>query len=401
MFCPKCGKESDGKWCSNCGTQLEIEESFGLNPYEETQRLPRLGHTDGEQQASALQESRSVQSFYAPEEENHDLDDFDPYGDYEEDENAAHKKKIILVSACAAAALVFIIILALVFSGNKPSGGEKKIPSSSEDVRIEELITLGDKYMTVGNYKEAESVYKELMTISDDEDAEVIYKILYNYNLSVKELENSNFNSAQKYFDRIPDEYPSYSISDDIEALSDDIARYKLASDIFETVEELMTDGDYEEADSAIQSMDESLLSEENREKLEKFKETIEESRQKDEGADLAEVDAEILFKEYKAGYMQAVNSGNIDAANYILKGSELYNSTVKTIAEFSAKGMKITDEVTEFGWVHRIDGNSWHVKTIEIDTYTDAEGKKSEKTFSRMYLVEYIEGDYYFTDIH
>lgn len=403
MYCPKCDKESEGKWCPHCGAQLEIDENFGLNPYDQTQRLPRI-NIDGESKNDSPYGntgSYDRQSLYISESENHDLDNFDPYGDYNDDENTERKKKIIIASACAAAILIISIILAVVFA-DKPNGNkDAEIPSSSESADIEELIALGEKYMLVGNYKEAEAVYGELIGLTDDADAEMIYKILYNYNLAAKELEDGNFKEAQKYLDKIPSEYPSYSIADDIEALSDDIARYKLASDIFDTVCELMDNGDYEEAELVIATIDESLLGSENLDKLKKFKEIIEESKQREEEADLTEGDAEILLKEYKAGYEQAVNSGNIDAASYIQKGSALYSKVSKLIGEYSTKNIKISKSSAELGEVTRIDGTSWYVGANESETYTDSEGKETEESYSRRYVVKYIEGDYYFTDMN
>lgn len=402
MLCPRCGKESEGKWCPYCGAQLEIEENFGLNPYDQTQRLPRI-NSDGElKKESPYSDTGSYEreSLYMSESENRDLDNFDPYGDYKDDENDERKKKILIASVSAAAILILAIILAIVFAGKSNDRKDIAIPSSSESAEIEELVALGEKYMLVGNYKEAEAVYGELIGLTDDADAEMIYKILYNYNLAAKELEDGNFKGAQKYLDKIPSEYPSYSIADDIETLSDDIARYKLASDIFDTVCELMDDGDYEEAELVIATIDESLLGSENLDKLKKFKEIIEESKQREEEADLTEGDAEILLKEYKAGYEQAVNSGNIDMAGYIQKGSALYNKVSKLIGEYSAKNTKISKSTAELGEVTRIDGTSWYVGASEIETYTDAEGKESEESYRRRYVVKYIEGDYYFTDM-
>ncbi len=404
MLCPKCGKESEGKWCPHCGTQLEIEENFGLNPYDQTQRLPGVNSDDADNTPSeySYKENTQRNKYYDPEEDKQGLDSFDPYGDYSGDDDANRKKMIAVISVCAVAVLILVMIIVYAVT-DKPSykGRDIDIPSSSENNEIKELERLGEKYMNVGNYKEAEKIYEQLMDISNDDEAGVIYKILYNYNIAASKLEESDYKTAQKYLDKIPSKYPSYSIADDIEALSDDIARYKLAADIFETVEALMDDGDYDEADAAIQNIDETLLSKDNKAKLDKFKATIEESRQKEEEADLNDGDAIILLKEYKAGYVQAVNSGNIDAASYIYKSSPLYSKIGELVNDYSSKDIKISADSTELSELTRIDSISWYVKSAETETHTDSEGNESKESYSRRYIVKYIEGDYYFTDMN
>ena len=368
-YCPVCKRKAEGRVCSFCGAVLELEEHYSLNPYEKKEETARLPQNLAEQKASAQPKKKK---------------------------ETPNEKKPLIIALCVVLVIIAVLV-GVIISVSSDIREEKEIARTKGT--IEEMNSKGEKYMKSGNYEEAEEIYKELMETTDDDEAEIIYKILYNYNMAIRKLDDYNVESATRFFEKIPKEYEDYPIDDDVEYLSDEIARFQTAFEIFESIENFISDDNYSAAKEAIEILDEEALSKENKERLNEIKKEIE-KREKEEIV-LSEHDAEDLLRGYCDAMIKAINENNFDAvAPYIFKNTEMYAQQKSLVEKCNAEGIK--EKLSSFkleSLTKKLD-TVWEAKVKESEIITYANGESKEKSFSWTYTIEYIESEFYLTGI-
>ena len=213
-YCPVCKSKADGKVCSNCGALLELDENYQLNPYDK-QKTSRINI----EAVSATTKRKQ-------------------YSSKKSGGKASNKRQVPQKVLYAMLCLICVIIVGLIIAINNVSSDIKiKEEQDKKTASTQSLMLKGEKHLKSGNYEDAEKIYKELMETSENKEAQILYKILYNYNMALRKLDDYNFESASRFFDRIPKEYEKYSIADDVVYLSDEIARFESSYEIFESVE--------------------------------------------------------------------------------------------------------------------------------------------------------------------
>ncbi len=381
MYCPKCGNKAEGKQCTYCGAILEIDENFELNPYG----------TSGNNMEDTLS-NFSIPEDYYREEASEDAVSA-PKGVQKENNN---KKSLIILISVISVAIILAIALIVV----KTTGDEKEADSAAIEVSaVESLKEKGQKYMDTGDYESAEKIYKELMETDDDKEISTIYKILYNFNRAVLELDDYDYKSASKFFEKIPEEYTEYAIYDDVDMLGDEISRFQAAYEIFESIETFIAEGNYSAAREAIGILDEDALSKENKEALMAFEKEISENEKKE--VVLYEHDAEDLIMGYCDSFVKAVNQKDFDiVAPYIYENSPMYNEQ-KALAESYIKD-NILESFDSFKLVNltKSSDTSWQARVSENKTINYPDGEKTSKTYNRIYTIEYIDSSFYLTGV-
>ena len=373
MYCPVCKRKTEGKVCEFCGAVLELDENYMLNPYEKTTENPPENTTP-----SHYNTRNGIK--------------------ITDTKKKAPQKRKPLVFGLGLMLFVIIALVAAIIivsiSGNKADNEEAKKASTSEDLSLK-----GEKYMDIGDYEAAEEAYRELMEISYDEETILVYKILYNYNRAVQKLDEYDFHSASKFFEKIPLEYTEYAIYDDVETLSDEIARFQTAYEIFESIENFMANKNFAAAKETIGILDEDSLSKENKESLKEIKKEIAEHEKNE--IILSQHDAEDLLLGYCDSFVKAINQQNFDiVAPFIHKESEMFSKQKKLIESYIAN--KITQSFDSFKLVSltKSSETTWQARVSESETISYANGTSESKSFSWIYTIEYIDSSFYLTAI-
>ena len=379
MICPGCKKESNGeKWCKNCGLQLETEVAIDVG-------------------ASS---AKTTYDFGIVPEDNHST--------RSSDDGIHPGLKVAL------AVLIPIIVIAVVFSllyftgvikfgDSKPKKDEPSVVLENEDTA--KLLKTGMNHLEIGDYEEAETVFKVIME-SDPENEEtvILCRILHNYNRAVKRIENKDYEDARTYFEKIPLEYTDYAIADDVEGLDSEIKHFERTYEIFEKVRDLMSSGDFENAEKTIELIDKSCLKTADAELLERYCDEIDEFvREKEESEkeviSLGVTEAEEIIRRFCIKYVEAVNNGDFEHVSQYIKGN-LYNTQKNMVDSLYSQGITEDFDFLTVKSVQKIKDNMWKVKVSEGETIYYPDGEVSKKTYAWTYTVEFIEPNFYLTNI-
>lgn len=375
-YCPICKSKADGKVCSNCGAVLELDESYQLNPYDK-QKTSRINRDAVTPAPKREQSSHKKPAGKVPDKRN-------------------VPQKVIYAALC----VIFIIIVGLIIAINNVSSDiEKQKELDIKTAATESLMAKGEKHLKSGNYEDAEKTYKEIMETSDNKEAQTLYKILYNYNMALRKLDDYNFESAERFFEKIPKEYEDYEIADDVVYLSDEIARFRSAYEIFESVENFFNDDNISGAKAAIEILDEDALSKENKERLKEIKEKIE--KKEKTAITLSEHDAEDLLRLYCDAMVKAINENNFDlVVPYIYKDSKMYADQKKLVEKCVSQGIKEEFNSFELVSLTKSLDTVWQAEVKESETVISANGEREVKNFKWTYTIEYIDSEFYLTNI-
>ena len=375
-YCPVCKSKADGKVCSNCGAVLELDQTYQLNPYDK-QKTSRINRED-------IAEKPQKNYF-----------DFKKTGG-----KAPNKREVPQKALYILLCLIFVIIVGLIIAINNVSSDIKiKEEQNKKAASTQSLMLKGEKYLKSGNYEDAEKIYKELMETSDNKEAQTLYKILYNYNMALRKLDDYNFESASRFFDKIPKEYEDYAIAEDIQYLSDEIARFESNYEIFESVEKFFNEDNISGAKAAIEILDEDALSKESIERLKEIKEKIE--KKEKTTIVLSEHDAEDLLRLYCDAMVKAINENNFDLVlPYIYKDSKMYADQKSLVEKCVSQGIKEEFNSFELVSLNKTLDTVWQAEVKESETVISANGEREVKNFKWTYTIEYIDSEFYLTNI-
>lgn len=373
QYCPICKNKADGRVCSNCGAILELQEHYQLNPYdkkdesEKTVEFPDVYNTRKTQQ-TLPQRNKSDNS----------------------------GRKPLVIALCVVISLIIILVITIL---SVSSDIKEKNEIAKKEASVEEIRLKGEKYMKSGNYEDAEEIYKNLMDTSDDEEFAAIYKILYNYNMAIRKLDDYNVESATRFFNKIPREYENYSIADDVGYLSDEIARFQTALEIFESIESFISDDNFSAAKEALEILDEDALSKEHKERLKEIKEDI--AKNEKEEIVLSEHDAEDLLRLYCDAMIKAINENNFDIAKpYIFEGSKMYADQKSLVDKCANEGIKEKLNFFELVSLTKKLDTVWEAQVKQSETISYANGENEAKDYRWTYTIEYIDSSFYLTEI-
>ena len=375
-YCPVCKSKADGKVCSNCGALLELDENYQLNPYDK-QKTSRI----------------NIEAVSATTKRKH-------YASKESGGKAPNKRQVPQKVLYAMLCFIFVIIVGLIIAINNVSSDIKiKEEQDKKTASTQSLMLKGEKHLKSGNYEDAEKIYKELMETSENKEAQILYKILYNYNMALRKLDDYNFESASRFFDKIPKEYEKYSIADDVVYLSDEIARFESSYEIFESVENFFNQDNISGAKAAIEILDEDALSKETRERLKEIKEKIE--KKEKTTIVLSEHDAEDLLRLYCDAMVKAINENNFDlVVPYIYKDSKMYAQQKSLVEKCVSEGIKEEFNSFELLSLTKTLDTVWQAEVKESETVISANGEREVKNFKWTYTIEYIDSEFYLTNI-
>ena len=372
QYCPICKNKAEGRVCSNCGAILELEEHYQLNPYDKKDEAEKTGK---------IPDVYSTRSKVQPQSKK---------------KSNTGGRKPLIIALCAVIALIVILVITII---SVSSDIKEKNEIAKKEASVEEIRLKGEKYMNSGNYEDAEEIYKKLMDTSDDEEASTIYKILYNYNMAIRKLDDYNVESAARFFDKIPQEYEKYSIADDVGYLSDEISRFQTALEIFESIENFISDDNFSAAKEAIEILDEDALSKEHKERLKEIKEDI--AKKEKEEIVLSEHDAEDLLRLYCDAMIKAINENNFDIVKpYIFEGTKMYADQKSLVEKCAKEGIKEKLNSFELLSLTKKLDTVWEAKVAESETISYANGESITKDFKWTYTIEYIDSSFYLTDI-
>ncbi len=375
-YCPVCKSKADGKVCSNCGALLELEENYQLNPYDK-QKTSRI----------------NIEAISATTKRKQ-------YASKKSGGKAPNKREVPQKVLYALLCLICVIIVGLIIAINNVSSDIKtKEEQDKKTASTQSLMLKGEKHLKSGNYEDAEKIYKELMETSENKEAETLYKILYNYNMALRKLDDYNFESASRFFDKIPKEFEDYSIADDVVYLSDEIARFESSYEIFESVENFFNQDNISGAKAAMEILDEDALSKETRERLKEIKEKIE--KKEKTTIVLSEHDAEDLLRLYCDAMVKAINENNFDlVVPYIYKDSKMYAQQKSLVEKCVSEGIKEEFNSFELLSLTKTLDTVWQAEVKESETVISANGEREVKNFKWTYTIEYIDSEFYLTNI-
>ena len=387
MICPKCKKESNGtKWCPWCGIQLETDVMESVNS------IP------------------SRNDYKVSEYEEKPMHNYENTGNNHNNTKSGTMKsgtKIFLAILIPVIA-VAIIFAGLVFGGiidlkkAEETGSKDSIVLEDEDTK--KLLKTGMNHLKIGDYEEAETVFKVLMeTEPENEEYVIICQIIHNYNRSEKRIQSKDYEGARSYFEKIPLDYMDYDIKDDVDKLESEIKRFETAYEIFSKVKEYMSSSDYENAKKTMNLIDRSCMKPADLEILDDYEYEIEEFSG-DSSEDLSKYDLSLqkageIIRNYCLKYVEAVNSGDFSIVSSVLKGN-LYNTQRGMVSSLYSQGIKEQFDFLTVISVQKINDTKWNVKVSEGETVFYPDGEESSKTYSWVYTVEYADGAYYLTDI-
>lgn len=397
MLCPKCGKESDGRWCSFCGEQLEVTTNFEKSGKFDTARYSFIkeepienAYRDDVKDAGAM----SGSEYYTADK------DLNPYQYYEN----GKKNKAMVIGAVSAGIAVLLIIIFFIVKFVIPSDNDRKtedVQSSvqsnglSEDVKL--LYKNAEKYMTIGDYEAAEEVYLELTELTDDDEAMLVYNILYNYNRAYSKSEICDYEAAKKHFDKIPDEYVDYVICDDVDDLSDEIDAGSSAYQTFEEIKEYMADKDFEAASQAAELLEQKYLSKTDKKELDKILEEIDKAGEES----FSDHEAESFLMEYCDAMVEAINNMDFSIVSPYIDADSAFYETQRGLVDFCAsEGITQTFDSLRLKSLSKINSETWEAAVSETETITYDDGTEETKTYSWTYTIKYIDSDYYIAGI-
>ena len=394
MLCPKCGKQSDGKWCSNCGHHLEVTATFAKSGEFDTARYSPI---QSEPVENAYRDDTGVASdneYYGADRE------LSPYPYYEN----SKKNKAMVAGAVVSGIIVFALIVffvvkfALPTNKNRDSGdvdGTAKSDGISEDAK--QLYKNAEKYMTIGDYEAAEELYLELTEITDDDEAMLVYNILYNYNRAYTKSEDCEYEAAKKHFDKIPAQYVDYVISDDVDDLGDEIDAGISAYETFEDIKKYMDDEDFEAASQAAEILEQKYLSKTDKKELDKILEEID----KAEEASFSTHEAESLLMEYCDAMVEAINNMDFGIVSPYIDADSAFYETQRGLVDYCAsEGITQTFDSLRVKSLSKIDSKTWEAAVSETETITYDDGTEETKNYSWTYTIKYIDSDYYVAGI-
>ena len=394
MICPNCKNESNGaRWCPQCGIQLEIDDAANAI----------YSNDEPKDTSDRRFDTMSVPREFIAADEQYEAQDM---------HSTDKKLKITLAIICPIAAIVLVLVI-LTISGVIKSG-DKKVSAPEENVVLENedaetLMKTGMNQLKIGDYEEAETVFKAVMEIDpDNEEATVLCQIVYNYNRALKKIQSKKYKEARALFDKIPIEYMDYSIRTDVENLEDEINSFETAYITFEDVQNFMRDGEYESALEAIDLIDDSYLEDTDAALISEYRTQIkqylkkEEEKQKEKENESGKLSfdlAEILITEYCEDYVRAINSKDFSVVAKHISG-QLYNDQKKQVQSCIDSGITQSLDYVELNDVHKISDTKWKADVSEGETIYYADGTSEAKQFNWTYTIEYIDSAFYLTKI-
>lgn len=394
MLCPKCGKQSEGKWCSNCGQHLEETTNYIKSGEFDTARYAPI-------QSNAVENAYRDDAGVASDSEYYGADkELSPYPYYEN----GKKDRAMVVGAVTAGIAVLALIVFFVVKFALPSNKDRdigdaqgKVKSDGISEEAKSLYKNADKYMTIGDYEAAEELYLELTEITDDDEAMLVYNILYNYNRAYTNSEDCEYEAAKKHFDKIPAEYVDYVICDDVEDLGDKIDAGIGAYETFEEIKEYMSDKDFEAAAEAAEILEQKYLSRADKKELEKILEEID----KAEEAGLSAHEAESLLMEYCDAMVKAINNMDFGIVSPYIDADSAFYETQKGLVDYCAsEGITQVFDSLRVKSLSKTGSKTWEAEVSETETLTYDDGTEETKTYSWTYTIKYIDSDYYVAGI-
>ena len=210
MLCPKCRNNVTGKWCVFCGANLAEETPISSDQPQKHNQNSMAWETAKYKADDFYRDDNPANAKRTPDEYYNPENDLDPYGGYYNQPPAESKGKLIaIISICATVVVIIgIVLFKFVFTNNDSnkrvttSNGKTQTVQTDSENSVKELTKQGQKYMSQGDYEEAEDVYSELSELTNDKETKTIYKILYNYNSAVNKLNNGDYTSAERFFSR-------------------------------------------------------------------------------------------------------------------------------------------------------------------------------------------------------
>jgi len=404
MICPKCGEYvSEGKWCSRCGTRLELDDitintgvAFSDDYYDNKD-----------------ENSNSTRSYYGEKTEDKD------YGNHGKKQGGI---RIALAILCPVV-VILIIFSALLASGviDFDKSEDKEVVSDAEEIKAkteyDAILKRAMNSLKIGDYEASEDELKKLMELDPyDDDVAVLCKIVFNYNRALDAFKDEDISSARDYFDKIPIEYLDYVMSADIKKLENQIEDWEYAYAAFAEIQSYMANEEYGDAEEAMLLLDESCLSESDAKKLNEYMEIIEKKNKekKEDKKDYDEEDtkegeksslslgteyAESLISSYCAAYVAAVNSGDFSLLSQYITG-DLYDSQKKMVESCVKDGTTMNLDYVKLKSLKEVSSKKWTASVSEGETMYYADGSSKSKAFSWVYTIEYINGRYYLTKI-
>ena len=304
-------------------------------------------------------------------------------------------------------ASVIILTFVLLLASGAISFDKKEIKEEAESVVLEKedtkmLMKTGMNHLKIGDYEEAETVFKVIMeTEPDNEEVVTLCQIMHNYNRAIKRIHSKDYEDARSYFDKIPLEYMDYDIADDVEKLESEIERFERAYEIFEKVRELMSSSDFENAQKTIDLIDKTCLKSADLEMIESYREEIEKfiRDEKEEKVVLSDEKAGDIIRRFCMAYVDAVNAGDFSLVSPYIRG-ELYNTQKDMVASLHSQGITERFDFLTVQSVQKVTDTLWKVNVSEGETIFYPDAQESEKTYAWVYTVEYIDSDFYLTNI-
>ena len=372
MICPKCRNEVSDKWCRYCGTQIEAD-AFDITPYDDEYERLR-----GNKRHNNSKNSSTV---------------------------------MLIIVICAILVIVSVVALFTVKLSSQKTVATP-VPSSAQEEtnNAGELIEKATRYMDAGNYESAEQICKEIIDEYSSDKAEEMYKILYNFSNASKEIANYKHKAARKFFEKIPDSYIDYSISDDVKALDEEITQVQVAYEILDNVAAFIADKNYSDAYSEISIIDSEMLNPDDRTILENYKKKIysnfspengKKSSSDDSDASISLHDAEDLIHGYCDALVTAIKTHNFDlVAKYMHPDSKLYAQQKEAVNSYINKGTTKRLDSFHLDSVTKTAKNKWDAVVRESETIYLADGIKKQYNHTWTYTIEYIDSAFYLTNL-
>lgn len=419
MICPNCKKElNDSKWCPWCGIKLEPQQDGSVRTPDDKWSDTSVGYSPVQHIGKEVQNGAPVQqNMQNPLRERTNqvpANQFQgnmynpPQGyDYDEGEGMKSHTKILLailipviVAGLTFAALVFGGVINL-SKDDRQEDVEETVVYEEDDTK--KLFKTGINHMKVGDYEEAEKVLKKLIEEEpDNEEYVTVYQIVLNYNRSLESLRARNYEKARSYFKKIPDEYVDYDIYEDAEDLDSEIKEIETTYEIFGQVKEFMSNSDYENAEKTIDLIDKSCLTPKDKSTINKYLTEIQQhykEEEKEPEVELSSAKAEEIVRRFCLAYVDAVNSGDFSIVSPYIKG-DFYTSQKGMVSSLYSQGIKEKFDFVSVISVQKINDSKWDVKVSEGETIIYPDGEMSSKTYTWIYTVENINGEYYLTGI-
>ncbi len=108
---------------------------------------------------------------------------------------------------------------------------------------------------------------------------------------------------------------------------------------------------------------------------------------------------AENVLRRYCKAYVNAVNTGDFSVVAPYIKGN-FYNSQYNMVSSLHSQGVGERFDFLNVHSVQKAGDTKWKVRVSEGETIFYPSGKETSKTYSWLYTIEYIDGEYYPTNI-